>query len=150
MNTFVSHSANETLDIAAHIASQLHPGDVVALFGSLGAGKTTFARGLANALGVSSSVSSPTYTIQHTYKAKGASLHHIDLYRLMTPDDVDMLDIEACWESRDITIIEWPERAGDLLPPQTWRIHISMDLSPEERHIEVIPPTHHSKFINNE
>ena len=140
MNITLSHSPDETIAIAAKIASQLQPGDVVALYGDLGAGKTILARGLAHARGVKAPVSSPTYTIQHTYKGKGCTLHHLDLYRLATSDDVDMLEIESCWESNAITIIEWPERAGNLLPPQTWRIKISIAADPEERHIEVIPP----------
>lgn len=141
MKTIVSHSPTETLSAAAQVANQLLPGDVVALFGDLGAGKTIFARGIAQALGVTSPVSSPTYTIQHTYTGTHTPVHHIDLYRLMTPDDVDMLDLNTCWESNAITIIEWAERAGNLLPAQTWRITISPGNQPEQRCIAIQPPS---------
>ncbi len=140
MNTTISHSPNETLAVATALAKLLHPGDVVALSGDLGAGKTMFARGLALALGVHTPVSSPTYTIQHTYRGNASSIHHIDLYRLMTPDDVDMLDLNTCWETNAITVIEWAERAGNLLPPQTWRVTIALGNKPEKRTIQIIPP----------
>lgn len=140
MYTFTSHSADETIAIANDIAQRLYPGDVVALFGDLGAGKTIFARGLAHSLGVNAPVSSPTYTIQHTYKGQSYTVHHLDLYRLETVDDIDMLDLDSCWESDAITIIEWPERAGNLLPPQTWHVNISIEDSLEQRDIEIRPP----------
>ncbi len=141
MNTTISHSPDETLAIATALAQQLHPGDVVALFGDLGAGKTIFAKGLALALGVHTPVSSPTYTIQHTYRGNLSPIHHIDLYRLMTPDDVDMLDLNTCWETNAITVIEWAERAGNLLPLQTWRVTIARGNKPEQRKIQIIPPS---------
>ncbi|MFU8779976.1 MAG: tRNA (adenosine(37)-N6)-threonylcarbamoyltransferase complex ATPase subunit type 1 TsaE [Kiritimatiellia bacterium] len=140
MNPVISHAPEETRALAAALVAQLQPGDVVALFGDLGSGKTVFARGLASALGVHAPVSSPTYTIQHTYVGSQGHVHHIDLYRLMTPDDVDMLDLTTCWESDAITIIEWAERAGNLLPPQTWRITISAGALPDARQIQIVPP----------
>jgi len=141
MMTSTSHSPAETLTLAMQFARTLRPGDTVALQGDLGSGKTMFARGVAQACGVKTPISSPTYTIQHTYKTPHGILHHIDLYRLTTPDDIDLLDLDACWEDgRAITLIEWPERAGNLLPPRTWHVTIHAGTLPEERQIEIIPP----------
>ena len=147
MKTIVSHSPAETHSAAKHVAKQLRPGDVVALVGDLGTGKTVFARGLAHALGVTGPISSPTYTIQHTYTGSHGLVHHIDLYRLMTPDDVDMLDLNTCWESNAITIIEWAERAGNLLPAKTWRITLSPGSKPDQRCIAIQPPSQHEREI---
>jgi len=143
MNALISHAPEKTLSLAAALVAQLQPGDVVALFGDLGSGKTVFARGIARALGVQSPISSPTYTIQHTYTGSKGHVHHIDLYRLLTPDDVDMLELDTCWQGDAITIIEWAERAGNLLPPNTWRITISPGTQPEERNIQIVPPLKH-------
>ncbi len=141
MNSMISHSPDETLAYAAKLATRLSPGDVIALSGDLGAGKTIFARGLAMALGVKSPISSPTYTIQHSYRGSAWEIHHIDLYRLTSPDDVDMLDLRDCWQGNAITIIEWPDRAENLLPQRTWHIRISPGHNKEQRIIEVVPPT---------
>jgi tRNA threonylcarbamoyladenosine biosynthesis protein TsaE len=135
-----SHSPEETLAVAAALAEALLPGDVVALFGDLGSGKTVFASGVAKSLGIHTPISSPTYTIQHTYHRPEGQIHHIDLYRLATPDDVDMLDLATCWDNDAITLVEWAERAGNLLPPQTWRISIFAACQPDERHITICPP----------
>ena len=141
MKSFVSHSPAETLAIAAQLAGQLQRGDTVALLGDLGSGKTVFARGVAQARGVKTPISSPTYTIQHTYTTPEGLLHHIDLYRIASADDVDMLDLDACWQDAlDITLIEWAERAGNLLPPNTWRVTITTGKQPDTRQIQITPP----------
>lgn len=140
MKKAIVHDPEETLRLAAKLAAQLYPGDTVALFGDVGAGKTVFARGLAHAFGIPGPISSPTYTLQQTYKTPQHVIHHLDLYRLASSDDVDMLDLDTCWDGNAITIIEWAERAGNLLPQNTWRVTISTGNSRNERHIQIQPP----------
>ncbi len=101
-------SSLETEAVAAEIAARLVPGDVVLLSGDLGAGKTTFVRGAARALGFSGPVTSPTFTIGHIYDGAGPVISHLDLYRLgsMAAEDPDLL---ADYIGGDtITFVEWP------------------------------------------
>jgi tRNA threonylcarbamoyladenosine biosynthesis protein TsaE len=104
-----------TAALAARLARQARPGDVVTLAGPLGAGKTSFARAFIAALGVPDEVPSPTFTLVQTYEAPIGTLWHFDLYRLTSPDEVDELGLdEALIEG--IVLIEWPDRLGALLP----------------------------------
>jgi tRNA threonylcarbamoyladenosine biosynthesis protein TsaE len=105
-----SHSGAETEAVGAELALTLRPGDVVLISGELGAGKTTFVRGAARALGVTDPVTSPTFTIGHLYAAAGevASVAHIDLYRLGSLRDEDP-DLLADYIGADtISFVEWP------------------------------------------
>jgi tRNA threonylcarbamoyladenosine biosynthesis protein TsaE len=109
--------AGATRALAASLAGQLQPGDVVLLNGDLGAGKTTFVQGLAQALGVEGPVQSPTFTIAAQYPTQLGTLNHLDLYRLVDPAELEDVGYEAFIDPVDgITVIEWPERAGDWLP----------------------------------
>jgi tRNA threonylcarbamoyladenosine biosynthesis protein TsaE len=105
-----TRSALETEALGVELAATLQPGDVVLLSGDLGAGKTTFVRGAAHALGVTGPVTSPTFTIGHTYPAAGAIkwISHVDLYRLVSLSDEDP-DLLADYLGQDrVTFIEWP------------------------------------------
>jgi tRNA threonylcarbamoyladenosine biosynthesis protein TsaE len=106
---FQSHEAAETEALGGRLAAELTPGDVVLVEGELGAGKTTFVRGAARALGVTVPVTSPTFTIGHLYRADGrASVAHVDLYRLasLAGEDPDLL---ADYVGPDtIAFVEWP------------------------------------------
>lgn len=95
----------------ARIAAQLRPGDVVALSGGLGAGKTTLARGIIAALGHEGEVPSPTFTILETYDAVRVPLVHADFYRLDRPDEVEELGLDD-YRLGAALIAEWPEHAG--------------------------------------
>lgn len=100
--------------IAANLAPALRPGDIIALSGDLGAGKTTFARGILRGLGWAGEVPSPSFTLVQTYPTDPV-LWHVDLYRLATPGDADALGLDDAWDSA-VVVIEWPERLGDRLP----------------------------------
>ena len=103
---YISKSAAETLDIAAAFASKLVGGDVVLLHGDLGAGKTTFTKGIARALGVKDVVTSPTFTIVKEYEGDRLRLFHMDMYRLT--GDITELGLEEYFERKDgVTVIEW-------------------------------------------
>lgn len=120
----------ETQALGAALAAQLKPGDVIALFGDLGAGKTTFVRGLVQALlGRDEEVPSPTYTLAQVYEGPAFPLWHFDLYRLESPEHV----LELGWDdtAEGAVLIEWPERAGSRLP--TPRLDICLDFSGEGR-----------------
>lgn len=105
-----------TARLAAALAPLLRPGDVVALRGELGVGKTTFARALIQALsGGDESVPSPTFTLAQSYTAPAFEIWHFDLYRLKSPEEIVELGIEDAM-AESLTLIEWPERLGSHLP----------------------------------
>src|ERR1700750_2717853 len=110
----VTGSPQETEALAARLAGRLRAGDVVAVSGELGAGKTTFVRGAARALGVREPVSSPTFTIGHRYDAP-VPVAHLDLYRIAGIDPEEWGDLEPYFDG-SIAFVEWPEHGGDWLP----------------------------------
>lgn len=107
-------SPQETEALAARLAERLGPGDVVTISGELGAGKTTFVRGAARALGVSGPVSSPTFTIGHRYEAP-TPVAHLDLYRIAGLDPEEWGDLEPYFDGT-VAFVEWPEHGGNWLP----------------------------------
>lgn len=104
-----------TAALAASLARQAHPGDVVTLAGPLGAGKTSFARAFIAALGVKDEVPSPTFTLVQTYEAAIGTVWHFDLYRLTGPDEIHELGLDEALVD-GIVLIEWPDRLGASLP----------------------------------
>ena len=121
-----SRSEQETEDFAAVLAETLPPGTVIALHGDLGAGKTVFSRGFARGLGITEPVSSPTYTIIQEYPvAKGRWFFHLDLYRIENSASALAFGVnEYLEEPTAFTLIEWPERIADILPPHTIHVHL--------------------------
>lgn len=103
-------------NLAIHAARALVPGMVVHLRGELGAGKTTFARALIRALTPGLRVKSPTYTLVETYALPGFALHHLDLYRLASPEELEYLGVRELASPDDVLLVEWPEKGGDALP----------------------------------
>lgn len=136
MKRLVSKSARQTREFAANFASELRPGDVVALHGDLGSGKTCFVQGLAEGLGVNEVVNSPTYLIMHEYLGD-IRLNHIDLYRLQSIREVLGFGFEDCLHSDAVTAIEWPEIASDYLPRDTYHIRLKHGDSANVREITV-------------
>jgi tRNA threonylcarbamoyladenosine biosynthesis protein TsaE len=110
----VTASPDETEALAARLAERLSPGDVVTISGELGAGKTTFVRGAARALGVRGPVSSPTFTIGHRYEAP-TPVAHLDLYRIAGLDPEEWGDLEPYFDGT-VAFVEWPEHGGNWLP----------------------------------
>jgi len=108
----VSASPEETERAGAALAAALAPGDVVLVSGELGAGKTTYVRGAARALGVTEPVTSPTFVVGHLYDAPELRVAHLDLYRLGGLDDEDPGLLDPYFGPDVITFVEWPERAG--------------------------------------
>jgi tRNA threonylcarbamoyladenosine biosynthesis protein TsaE len=110
VNAFVTGNEEETMNVGASLGAELQPGDVVLLYGQLGAGKTAFVRGLAHGVGASpDEVSSPTFTLVQEYAGASATLYHVDLYRL-EPKEVDDLGLEELVSGDGIVAIEWADR----------------------------------------
>ena len=130
----VSASPEETESIAGQLAARLAGGDVVAVSGELGAGKTTFVRGAARALGVSEPVSSPTFTIGHRYAA-AIPVAHLDLYRLAGIDPEEWGDLEPYFDGT-IAFVEWPEHGGNWLPKPRIAVRLS-HVDPSRRRISI-------------
>jgi len=120
--------AEETESAGAALAAVLRPGDVVALYGDLGAGKTTLARGMLRGLGFEEDVPSPTFPIVIPYDAPDVALPiwHVDLYRIDDPDDLVELGLDDALDGGAL-LIEWPERMGADLWPQALRLRIERD-----------------------
>ncbi len=120
------HSLDDLQTFANTIATELQGGEVIALQGELGAGKTTLAKYIAAALGVTQEVSSPTFALERQYQTNQSfTLHHFDWYRLENSKEVEELGVkELCGQKNTICVIEWPQRGGKLLPSDTMWIYI--------------------------
>jgi len=116
MATIISHSPAETFDFGRQFASLLKKGDVLALAGDLGAGKTHLVKGLASGLGVESEVTSPTFTLIHEYPGGRFPLYHIDLYRLDSAEEVLKIGLDEYLESPGVTVIEWADKFAEIIP----------------------------------
>lgn len=116
MKSLHSHASEETVQFGREFASTLRRGDIVALTGDLGTGKTHFISGVCEALGVRSHVASPTFTLINEYPADIATVVHVDLYRIGSRKDLIEVGIEEYFNDRYICLIEWAERMEDLLP----------------------------------
>ncbi len=141
MKRFLSKSADQTRKFASAFACRLRPGDVLALHGDLGTGKTCFVQGVAQGLGMTEVVNSPTYLIMHEYSGV-VSLNHIDLYRLKTIGEVLDFGFEDHLYSNAVTAIEWPEIATEYLPRHTYHIRLAHGDSPNIREITIEPREH--------
>ncbi len=136
-------SARETECVAGRLALHLRAGDVITVAGELGAGKTTFVRGAARALGVDGPVTSPTYTIGHRYTAD-PDVSHLDLYRFEAVAERDWADLEEYFEHA-VAFVEWPERGGGFLPEARASVrlrhvgaeHRLIEVETTEKHLEI-------------
>lgn len=137
-----SHSVGETQAFAQEIAKKIKPGDVLALYGELGAGKTTFVSHLVLALGLKNRVQSPTFVISRIYESPDVAgeikkVNHLDLYRLQDASEVSELGFtEFLNEKNAITLVEWPGVAESLFPSNTIRIFFEV-VDENERKIHV-------------
>ncbi len=126
-------NAEAMAHLGASLADQLQPGDILALHGELGTGKTTLVRGLAAALGVpAEDVSSPTFALVHLYHGHELDLLHADLYRLDDAEELLAVGLDEQWaDPTRIAVVEWPEIAAELLPPET--LHLRLAMHPQGR-----------------
>jgi tRNA threonylcarbamoyladenosine biosynthesis protein TsaE len=136
MKTIISNSEKDTQNIAAEFAKSLKSGDVVALFGDLGAGKTAFARGVATALGADSEkVSSPTFTLVNEYDGD-LNIYHFDVYRLESASVSELDWIDEYLFGDGVCLIEWAEYILEVLPKNYIRVEIER-VSENERKITI-------------
>jgi tRNA threonylcarbamoyladenosine biosynthesis protein TsaE len=105
-----------TIAFAGRLAPSLRGGGVLYLRGELGAGKTTFARALLQALGAGERIKSPTYSLLERYRAGGRDAFHLDLYRIAAADELEYLGLDELRDPRAIVLVEWPERGEGALP----------------------------------
>ena len=133
-----------TADLAGMLADLARTGDVIALAGALGTGKTTFARAFINARAERAGqgpveVPSPTFTLVQSYDIGDVAVHHFDLYRLETAEEAFELGIEDGWTD-GIALIEWPERLGSLLPGRALIVAFELGAAREARHAAIQAP----------
>lgn len=129
----ISESAGRTQEIGRELGKRLRKGTVVSLRGSLGAGKTVLAKGIAEALGISEAIVSPTFTIVQEYDGERMRMYHLDLYRLSGEDEFESMGGEEFLSPDGVTLIEWSEKIEDMLPEDTIYIELTIndDLSRE-------------------
>ncbi len=121
---FRSDSAKHTAEIAAKIAENLIPGDVLCLRGEMGAGKTVFTTGLCRALGVVDYVTSPTFTVVNEYDGEQLRVYHFDMYRIEDEDELLEIGFEEYLSAGGICVIEWPQNTEGALPRRRYEVEI--------------------------
>jgi tRNA threonylcarbamoyladenosine biosynthesis protein TsaE len=114
----------ELRDWGAAFGESLQPGEIIALEGELGAGKTTLAQAICRGVGITEDVTSPTFALVNRHEGERANVYHLDLYRLSGPDDLTNLGWDDIVNSSEIVIVEWPDRAGSRLPHGAIRIRL--------------------------
>ena len=132
----ITHSPAETHRLAKRLLARLPPRAVLALHGDLGSGKTCFVQGLGKALGIKQAVTSPTFALVHEYEGR-RPLVHVDLYRIRSVADAEMMGLEEYFDADGIVAIEWAERTAALLPPHTIHIHFEALAAAGDRRITV-------------
>ncbi len=133
-----TRSAEETITLGRHLAAHLEPGDVVALYGDLGAGKTHLVKGICAAYGVPEAVvTSPTFTLVNEYAGEAFPIYHIDAYRIERLQEFFELGYEEYFFGDGLCLIEWPAHVEPLLPEHTLRLRLT-HLGGNRRRIERI------------
>ncbi len=140
ITTVITNNEDETFALGSQFAEQLELGDVVAFYGSLGAGKTEFIKGVCSFFNVEEIVTSPTFTIINQYTGKikknDFTLYHIDLYRIKDEKELEEIGFEECLNTNySIKLIEWAEKAGSRLNSTNFIIRIAQTEKAEEQRI---------------
>ncbi|MCF6311495.1 MAG: tRNA (adenosine(37)-N6)-threonylcarbamoyltransferase complex ATPase subunit type 1 TsaE [Verrucomicrobiales bacterium] len=135
-------SEKETMRFAQQVALALKPGDVLALVGDLGAGKTHFVKGLARGLESEAAVSSPTFTLVHEYADGTCPLYHFDFYRVDHLEEIDAIGWDEYLDQSGIVVAEWADRFPELMPSNTqwWQIEIVSQNQRRIQRLEQAPP----------
>ena len=137
MKIFVSHCRDDTVRLGEVIGRSLNAGDVVAISGELGAGKTAFVQGIALGLPCGDRVTSPTFTIVNEYC--GGRLFHVDFYRLERREELDHIGFDDYFARGGVIVVEWADRFADALP--AWRLDVRIEITGEtERRFHLSGP----------
>ena len=131
-----SNNEYDTIELAQNLESEKFPNMIICLTGDLGSGKTVFAKGFANALGISEVVNSPTFTIIKEYLEGEMPLYHMDVYRL--DGNTDGIGIEEYFHKNGVVIIEWAETIKDILPKE--RLEIAFKIVDQNKRVLLIKP----------
>lgn len=126
---FESLNEQATHALGEQIGKTAKPGEVYALLGELGVGKTVFTQGFAKGIGITDSVSSPTFTILQEYDEGRVPLYHFDVYRIGDPEEMDEVGYEDYFYGQGVCLVEWASLIEELMPPETRWITIEKDLS---------------------
>ena len=137
MAVFISRSREQTMEYAKEFAKTLRAGDVVILDGEMGAGKTVFAKGVAEGLGVEEEVTSPTYAYMNEYEGDGVTLYHYDCYRVESVAQAENLGFADYFDAGGICLLEWAQNIAPLRPERVRRVKITKS-GEEERRIETV------------
>jgi tRNA threonylcarbamoyladenosine biosynthesis protein TsaE len=129
MQQFETRSEEETLALGRRLGEEASPGDVIALTGEIGVGKTVLTRGFARGLGIEEGISSPTFTILLIHEEGRIPLYHFDVYRIEEPEEMEEVGFDEYMDGDGVCLIEWAEKIADLLPDNTRVIRIEKDLS---------------------
>ncbi len=130
-----THNERETIELAQNFESEKFPNMIICLDGELGSGKTIFTKGIANALGIQESITSPTFTIIKEYEGE-LPLYHMDVYRLN--GDVDGTGIEEYFTKGGVVVIEWADMIKDILPKE--RLEIKFRVAGENKRVLILKP----------
>ena len=136
--SFASHSEKETLELAEKLGRELRPGEVVALAGEIGSGKTLFIKGLSRGLGVKSSdeVKSPTFVLLHLYRGR-MPVYHFDLYRLERSEELDAIGFnDFLADPAALSVVEWADRAPSRIPEEALWVKFKIT-GPASRQIQI-------------
>ncbi len=123
-----SFSEKETFQIARELAEKAQPGEVYCLSGDLGVGKTIFTKGFAAGLGITETVSSPTFTIVQVYEEGRLPLYHFDVYRIEDIEEMEEIGYEDCFYGEGVCLVEWAELIKEILPENCKKIKIEKEL----------------------
>ena len=142
-STFRAHlpDAHATERAGRALAGGLAGGMVVTLTGELGAGKTTFARGVLRGLGWTGPVKSPSYTLLEHYPLSNIYLYHFDFYRFADPQEWETAGAAECFTPASVALVEWPERVAGLLPPADLAVHLKRATGGDGRTLELVTTT---------
>ncbi len=160
----VSHSGTQTQHFGVHLGELLQGGELLLLDGQLGMGKTTFTQGLAQGLGITSTITSPTFTLLKEYPGqvrevqneagstvmpkRGPALYHFDLYRLENPEEIFDLGFEDYfYDTSGVCVVEWADKADGLWVPEKLRLHIDIRSGTERTFLFTATGTHHIEVL---
>ena len=123
----ISNNVNDTIAYAREIAAKAQPGDILCLDGELGVGKTIFAKGFAEGLGIKDPITSPTFTIMNIYDSGRIPLYHYDVYRIEDENEMDELGYEEYFFGKGVTLVEWASQIPGCIPKEAMHIVIKKD-----------------------